>query len=91
MFFFNNKEINVTSSEIFNENNKLELNISQNTDKITFNNKNYFIYHTTQNYNLNNGEYKFVDCDMYDDLLPLKYAIGKINDKLYLYYLKFTF
>ena len=25
---------------------------------------------------------------MYDDYLPIKYAIGKINDKYYLYYLK---
>lgn len=95
MFFFNNKEIKVKPQqnflEIFNENNQLSLNISKNLDKINFKNKDYFLYHTTQNYKLNNNEYKFIDCDMYDDLLPIKYAIGKINNQLYLYYLKIIF
>jgi len=95
MFFFNNQELNPKINkdfiEIFNENNKLNLNISNNIDKITFNNKDYFLYHTTQNYKLNNNEYNFIDCDMYDEFLPLKYAIGKINDQLYLHYLKITF
>ena len=92
MFYFNDKEVLVSKNnnflEVFNENNKYELDISENEDFIKYNDKVYHLIHTTQKYSLNNNEYKFIDCDMYDDYLPIKYAIGKINDKYYLYYLK---
>ena len=34
--------------------------------------------------NLKNGEYAFINCDMYDDFLNFKISIRKENDKLYL-------
>ena len=34
--------------------------------------------------NLKNGEYTFINCDMYDDFLNFKISIRKEKDKLYL-------
>ena len=38
--------------------------------------------------NLNEGEWMFINCDMYDDFLKFKISIKKKNNKIYLYKIK---
>ena len=38
--------------------------------------------------NLNEGEWMFINCDMYDDFLKFKISIKRKNNKIYLYKIK---
>ena len=38
--------------------------------------------------NLSEGEWMFINCDMYDDFLKFKISIRKKNNKIYLYKIK---
>lgn len=74
-----------------NDLNLIEIKPNQNCEIFITNNTDYFKEHIIRwnidglsNYKLENGNYSFLNCDMYDDFLEFKISIKKENDKIYL-------